>query len=143
MWCCQYPLINHPVASYNFFHFSSFRVKPFNFFHFSPFQVKPFNETYNETIQMVYPHVTDLRKDRHYVQVSSFFLLIKERSTKLSHSTVKTNQQYPTKYHKSMTYIQQVFLWDILTGNPSKHNTIIRYVNISKTVCQAWNHITF
>ena len=96
--------------------------------------MKPFNETYNETIQIVYPDVTDLRKDRHYVQVSSFFLLIKEkRSTKLSYSTVKTNQQYPTKYQKvqimTLTYMQlqhyQVFLWDILTCNPSNDNRIL------------------
>lgn len=33
-------------------------------------EVKAFNETYNETIQIVYPDVTDLRKDRHYVQVT-------------------------------------------------------------------------
>ena len=82
--------------------------------------MKAFNETHNETIQIVYPDVTDLRKDRHYVQVSSFFYL-----SKLSYSTVKTNHQYPTKYQKSTTYMQhyQVFFWNILTYYPSKHNT--------------------
>ena len=101
------------------------RLASSNFFHFSSFQVKAFNETYNETIQIVYPDVTDLRKDRHYVQVSSSFFTYQKNVVlpKLSYSTVKTNHQYPTKYQKSMTYIQhyQVFLWNILTCNPSKH----------------------